>query len=273
MKNLFSGGLRTQGITKKSQKILPLITVITVVRNGKKTLENTILSVINQTYNNIEYIVIDGASTDNTLDIIRKYEDKIDYWVSEPDKGTYDAMNKGIGLATGEWINFMNSGDVFFNNNILSNIKFCNISNEVGILYGSILYKSKYENKIMTPLDISKFEYHMPFCHQTVFLRTALIENFDLKYKIAADYNYFYKLYKNNVHFYNLNMPIVIYDGHGISSNPLLLYKEYLSINKGNIIIKINYFKKIIIHYMEKIIPTQIIKQLYKLKKYYKGFN
>jgi glycosyltransferase involved in cell wall biosynthesis len=85
----------------------PLVTIVTVSYNVVSTIERTILSVVNQTYSNIEYIIIDGGSTDGTVDIIKKYMDKIAYWVSEPDKGIYDAMNKGILMAKGQWINFM----------------------------------------------------------------------------------------------------------------------------------------------------------------------
>ena len=97
---------------QKPVTFLPLITVITVVFNGAKTLEETIKSVINQTYPNVEYIIIDGGSTDGTLDIIKKYEDVIDYWVSEPDKGIYDAMNKGATASLGYYVYFMGSDDI-----------------------------------------------------------------------------------------------------------------------------------------------------------------
>ena len=90
--------------------------------NAVTTIETTILSVINKNYSNIEYIVIDGGSIDGTVDIIKKYADKITDWVSEPDKGIYDAMNIGIIVATGEWINFMNTGDTFYNENVFSEI-------------------------------------------------------------------------------------------------------------------------------------------------------
>ena len=89
----------------------PTISIITVSYNSKNVIEETILSVINQTYEKIEYIIIDGGSTDGTIDIIKKYENQITHWISEPDFGIYDAMNKGIGLANGNWVNFMNCGD------------------------------------------------------------------------------------------------------------------------------------------------------------------
>lgn len=91
-----------------------LISVVTVSYNAVATIEQTLLSVINQTYPNIEYIIIDGGSTDGTVDIIKKYADEIVYWISEPDKGIYDAMNKGIKKANGEWINFINAGDSYY---------------------------------------------------------------------------------------------------------------------------------------------------------------
>lgn len=98
------------------------ITVVTVCYNAVGEIEETILSVINQTYPNVEYIVIDGGSTDGTVDIIKRYEDRITHWISEPDKGIYDAMNKGIRLATGDYINFMNAGDRYYDRDVLSKV-------------------------------------------------------------------------------------------------------------------------------------------------------
>ena len=110
-----------------------LISVVTVSYNAVSTIEQTILSVINQTYPNVEYIIIDGGSTDGTVDIIKKYADKIAYWVSEPDKGIYDAMNKGVVVATGEWINFMNAGDIFTDSDVIDKLFHQNIiiNNEI----------------------------------------------------------------------------------------------------------------------------------------------
>lgn len=111
--SLGEGGMRSRGTFKKSLAGKPLVSVVTVVFNGAEHLETTIKSVINQSCDNIEYIIIDGGSTDGTIDIIKKYDHALDYWVSEIDGGIYDAMNKGIALSCGEWINFMNAGDIF----------------------------------------------------------------------------------------------------------------------------------------------------------------
>ena len=116
----------------------PVFSIITVTYNAERWLERTILSVLSQSYPNIEYIIIDGGSTDGTVDIIKKYEERIAYWVSEPDKGIYDAMNKGIQKATGEWINFMNAGDVYAANDVLVQLMQCEHS-EARILRGNII--------------------------------------------------------------------------------------------------------------------------------------
>ena len=110
------GGLRTKGYFKKPYEDKPLISIITVVYNGEKYLEETIQSVINQTYDNVEYIIIDGGSTDGTVDIIKKYEDQIDYWVSEKDTGMYNALNKGFSCAQGDYLGWLNADDTLFPN-------------------------------------------------------------------------------------------------------------------------------------------------------------
>src|SRR5438105_14705 len=117
----------------------PRISIITVVYNNVANIEVTILSILNQTYKNIEYIVIDGGSTDGTLDVIKKYKDKISFWVSEKDNGIYDAMNKGIKVATGEWINFINSGDSYFDNDVLEKIMEAEYFNatSIDVIYGN----------------------------------------------------------------------------------------------------------------------------------------
>ena len=123
-------------MSRGMQQNKPLITVVTVVFNGAKLLDDTIKSVINQTYSNIEYIIIDGCSTDGTLDIIEKYRDEIS-WVSEHDKGIYDAMNKGIALANGKWINFMNAGDSFYSLSTIADVFVGNKYDE-DVLFGNV---------------------------------------------------------------------------------------------------------------------------------------
>ena len=230
---MVSGGLRTKGIIKQSQENKPLITIITVVRNGKKTLEQTILSVINQTYENIEYIIVDGASTDGTLDIIRKYENRIDYWMSEPDKGIYDGMNKGIGLATGDFVALLNSDDWYELNAcqiIVSEINkgggyeiyyaVARVINEKG--YTLFLHGSTINN-------ISK----QSLAHQTCFVSKNIYENnkYSLKYKSASDYDFFLRLASKNIRFRFIEAIFTNYRIHGMSES-FLSCLETINIKK-----------------------------------------
>jgi glycosyltransferase involved in cell wall biosynthesis len=213
-----SGGLRTKGITKQSQPTMPLITVITVVRNGEKTLEQTILSVVNQTYGNIDYIIVDGASTDGTLDIIRKYEDKIDYWQSEPDEGIYSAMNKGIDLADGEWINFMNSGDCFVDCNVLNNIFSTEYQDNTKFLYSDFYAKYDEDN---TNGDFCIANYSKGYIlHQSVIYKKELHNQYGYylvtKRIIISDYLFFNAI--DNRFIKKVEIPISVNTRGGISS-------------------------------------------------------
>jgi len=183
------GGLRTKGYFKKSLPDKPLITIITVVFNGENHLEETMLSVLNLTYDNVEYIIIDGGSTDRTLDIIKKHEDKIDYWVSEKDKGIYDAMNKGICVTTGDWINFMNAGDkfIFLDEKSLKKINVTNSSH---------FYDEQREKLRRKPFTKVYLTHNTP-CHQSLFYKKDEVLLYNISYPLIADYEQMTKICKN----------------------------------------------------------------------------
>ncbi|MCQ2229816.1 MAG: glycosyltransferase [Bacteroidales bacterium] len=170
----------------------PKISAITVCRNAAELIEATMLSVLNQKYDNIEYIIIDGASTDGTQDIVNKYYDRIAYFVSEPDKGIYDAMNKGLSHATGEWVNFMNAGDIFADDMVLADMFVNPINERIKVVGGNtnIVHKDRVEILYSAVYDV---RHQLPFCHQSCFTR-----NYGWKYetafKIAADYKVFYDI-------------------------------------------------------------------------------
>lgn len=181
------------------------ISVITVVFNDRRNIEETLKSVLSQTYSNIEYIVIDGDSKDGTIDILEKYRDHFAFFVSEKDKGIYDAMNKGLSLATGEYVIFMNSGDVFSDNLVLDKV-FKNRNSFPDVIYGYTV--GKYgQFRLLQPLEpfykSSKYCPSVGICHQSVFVKTEKAKElkFDLTYKVCADHNMLYKLYKYNASF------------------------------------------------------------------------
>lgn len=181
------------------------ITIITICYNSASTLEKTILSVAEQSYSNIEYIIIDGNSSDNTLAIIKKYEDKISKWISEPDNGLYDAMNKGLNLATGDIIGVLNSDDTFYDSKVIETIAKFHIENNIDASVGNIIqhktngktvriYSSKYWNP-----EKLKIGFMPP--HPSVFLKASLFEkygNYKLDFKIGADYELIVRYFLKN---------------------------------------------------------------------------
>ncbi|WPQ64528.1 glycosyltransferase family 2 protein [Chitinophaga sancti] len=174
----------------------PLVSIITVVYNGIISLEKTILSVLGQSFQNIEYIIIDGGSTDGSVDIIKKYADRLAYWVSEPDKGIYYAMNKGIDQASGEWINFMNVGDWFYSADSVNDIFGGENLNGYDLVYGNTEKRRGDKSEIYIPGDASNF-YKRLMIHQSTFSRTSLNRKykFDTTFKVSADFDFMFKVF------------------------------------------------------------------------------
>lgn len=197
----------------------PLISIVTVTYNAVSCIERTITSVINQVYDNIEYIIIDGNSTDGTVDIIKKYISKISYWVSEPDNGIYDAMNKSFKLANGDFILFMNAGDIFYSNNVLSQ-SIQHFTSLDSIYYGNVYFKygtnklvfygNKFNHKRLIKENI---------CHQSIFYPKIIYKNnnYNLKYKLLADWEYNIRHF-SKTKFQYIPILISVYDTEGLSS-------------------------------------------------------
>jgi glycosyltransferase involved in cell wall biosynthesis len=197
------GGMRVNGRQKCSGPGRPLLTVITVVFNGAATIECTIRSVIEQTYDNVEYIVIDGGSTDGTVEILRKYEGSIDYWVSEKDAGIYDAMNKGIGLAKGDYIGMLNSDDYFASTSALETIALrLKVSNVDAVFSRLDIVDPANLNRVLRKYrvsSLSKFMLRIGVMppHPTFYCRKSCYKDagpYRTNYRIAADFEMLVRL-------------------------------------------------------------------------------
>jgi glycosyltransferase involved in cell wall biosynthesis len=177
-----------------------LVSIVTVVRNGEKYLEQTILSVLGQTYKNVELIVIDGGSTDGTLEIIRKYESRLAYWISEPDKGMYDAINKGIKRAKGRYLAYLNSDDLYFPDTVAASVEFFRSSAETYMLFGDCDYIDG-AGKFLYRYRYPAFKWRkfvsmnwMTMPQPTVFWRREVHETcgyLDPSYRMAGDFEFF----------------------------------------------------------------------------------
>ncbi len=196
------------------------ISIITVSYNAVKTIEQTIQSVLSQTYDNIEYIIIDGGSTDGTVDVIKKYEDKIAHWISEPDTGIYNAMNKGIVLATGEFIYFIGADDWLYNDNVIADV-IPWLNGNYDIVCGKVYLIDK-QNKIKylhgNKLSRNDVMVGKMAPHQGMFTSKNIIIKFNEKYKVAADYEFFLKMVLEDSRVHFIDLIIANYDLSGISS-------------------------------------------------------
>lgn len=198
------------------------LTIITIVYNNVRDIERTIQSILKQTYKKIEYIVIDGASTDGTLQVIERYKDQISKIVSEPDKGIYDAMNKGLALATGDYVLFMNSGDEIYDQHTVEDV-FATAPG-ADIYYGETeMYNDNWENlgrrrhEAPEEFDWTSFKYGMNISHQAIYIRRSIITPYDLTYKYSADIDWIIKAAKKASNIVNVHRYVAKYLVGGMS--------------------------------------------------------
>jgi len=229
-----TGGARTKGVTKHSSEGFPLISIVMVTFNCDLYLRQALESVLNQSYSNVEVIVVDGGSTDDTLEIIQSFGDAVAYWQSEPDEGIYDAMNKGINLATGNWIGFKNADDWYCEGAFEQLVRSINSNPDVDFWYGNSFSVVQEE-----PLEVSPFFTdhktlggNPGIDHRSCFIRTDLHRKiqFDTRYRLAADFDVFWRLKKAGALFAHLNS-FISYKRYGGASDGTEVLKESFAIN------------------------------------------
>lgn len=202
----------------------PLVSIITVVYNGEQHIEKTIKSVIDQSYRNIEYIVIDGASADNTLAVIKQYESRINHLLSEPDHGLYFAINKGIRLAKGAITGILHSGDIYLKNTVLEIVE-ANKNFHADLFYGD--WTIIRENGTSCPYkrehpDLQQMHYKQSIAHPACFVKKHVYNNtglFNTDYKLASDYDFLLRCIKNKLHFQYVPQVLTACAPGGLSSS------------------------------------------------------
>lgn len=207
---------------------VPKISIITVTLNDRDTIEKTIKSVLNQSYKDIEYIIIDGGSTDGALEIINRYKKNLSYFISEPDKGIYNAMNKGAKKATGDYLYFLNAGDILHNNEVLKEVVE-NMEN-TDMFFGKVMVVG--ENNIPNlkgTVSKNKVKLGAKVSQQAVFLKRSVFEKvggLDEKYKIASDFDLLCKVFDSNYDVKKSDIIICDFDSSGVSSNLEKAYED-----------------------------------------------
>jgi glycosyltransferase involved in cell wall biosynthesis len=248
------------------------ISVITVCFNSEKTIENTIKSVINQSYKNIEYVIIDGGSTDNTKKLINKYKNNISIIKSETDKGIYDALNKGIALSSGEIISILHSNDMFYNEETLTKVnKYFHNHPDLKVLLSGIAFKKNFGDERITRYYSSnffkpwmlKFGFSPP--HTSSFITKETYEKvgfYDTSFKIAGDFEFFVKCFlKERISYIISNQCSVIMSSGGLSGKNFNSYLiSSLEINKA--LKKNNYYSNILLTFLR--FPFKLIQFLIK---------
>ena len=227
-----TGGLRTMGFVREDSPGKPLVTVATVVLNARDTLRTTIESILEQSYGNLELIVLDGGSCDGTLDLIRTYDQLVDFWASEKDEGPYFAMNKAAKLASGRWILFMNAGDWFLNAEAVSNALH-HAPRDADFIIGHHVYRTVDGQEELHTANDSDISWNLLQTgeldgywlqgipgHQATFTRVALLREhgYDTTFRIAADHDFFYRMKAKGCSFFHCGIPLSVYNAGGFSA-------------------------------------------------------
>ena len=207
--------------------LTPKFSVITVCYNAQATIEDTIQSVIAQAYHHVEYIIVDGASKDRTLSIINRYRDRIATVVSEPDKGLYDAMNKGLRLATGDYVCFLNAGDSFHEDDTLQQMVHTlrELTELPDVLYGETELVDAEGHfvrmrRLQAPEHLTwrSFRHGMLVCHQAFFAKRTLAEPYDLSYRFSADFDWCIRIMKKSKVLHNTHLTLIDYLEEGMTT-------------------------------------------------------
>jgi len=209
------------------QHLHPKFSVITVTYNAGAVIEDTIQSVITQTYKNIEYIIVDGASTDKTMSIVNRYRDRIHTVVSEPDRGLYDAMNKGIRLATGDYVCFLNAGDELHEDDTLQLIvhSLAGLAELPDVIYGRTAIVDEEGHflrmrRLEPPENLTwhSFSQGMLVCHQAFFARRDHAVSYDLSYRFSADFDWCIRVMKQSHTLHNTHLVLIDYLNEGMTT-------------------------------------------------------
>lgn len=239
--------------------------IITINYNNKDGLKKTIQSVLGQTYHDYEFIIIDGGSTDGSVEVIKQNADHIDYWVSEPDGGRYPAMNKGIKQAKGDYLNFMNSGDTFHSSTVLEDISKMNLTED--IITGGIYDSEKDVSHIIKPQEVTLLTmFKNTFNHQATFIKKELFDKrlYDEDYVIQSDAKFNYQsIIYDNCSIRIIDYIVANYDFNGISSNLALVDKEW------DLLLTELFPKRILQDYKKMFTPDEVplVRLLSDLKK------
>jgi glycosyltransferase involved in cell wall biosynthesis len=202
MSSTLSGGNRSRGRRPEGRAHEPLVSIVTVVYNGSGTLRRTIDSVLGQTYENIEYIIVDGGSTDDTIALLREYDDRLAYWISEKDRGIYDAMNKGIALCTGEWVGLINADDWYEPDTVERVIAAVRDAPDANVVHGDIWMRYPNDQRGLKKARKSGFllkYWEMVLNHPSFFVRRSFYEGrpFDASLKVSADHKWTWQAWRD----------------------------------------------------------------------------